>query len=134
MTRCSRSLVLAILLAAGCAPKALQQRVARLEERTAAVEKDVNGLTTMAADVEAVKAYFKEVSDKVRAMRDDTIRMLDEQSLRVEEGRKEYLRILQMQEKVLEDLLPALKTAIQALEKELPPAEKSLAPPPNPGA
>jgi conjugal transfer/entry exclusion protein len=68
----------------------------------------VASLKGMAADVDAVKAYFKQVSDSMRAMRDDMVRLLDEQSQRVEEGRQEYVRILQAQEQVLKGLLPEL--------------------------
>jgi len=127
------------LLATGCAPKELERRIAVLEQsqaklaqETAAATQKVQKLETLAADVDAVKAYFKEVSDKVRAMRDDIMRLLDEQSMRVDEGRQAYLRVLRIQEKTLQALLPMLDKAIKALEKKLPEARKAVAPPPAP--
>lgn len=131
-----RRLALALSAAsvcAGCAPRGLQQRVAALEQnqtrltkRAVAAEKGLADLQAFAADVEAVKAYFKQVADKMRAMRNDMVRLLDEQSMRVEEGRKEYVRILRSQEQVLQKMLPQPAKAIQTLEQKLPAAEEAV--------
>ncbi|NQT85355.1 hypothetical protein HQ560_01235 [bacterium] len=136
-------LVLAAV-AAGGVPPAMERRLATLEQqqadlvrRTATAEAAVERFKNLGADVEAVKAYFKQVADRVRGMRDDMVRLLDEQSLLVEEGRKEYVRILRVQEQVLSKLLPEVTKAIQSLEKKLPEAGATLPaapPPPDLGA
>jgi len=141
------SLVLAVL-AAGCVPPDFEKRVAALERQQAALAQQAAAAAAAAerfknlgADVEAVKAYFKQVADRVRTMRDDMVRLLDEQSMLIEEGRSEYIRILRAQEKVLSDLLPELSKAIAKLDKKLPdadgtipkaPATPGVRPPPGP--
>jgi hypothetical protein len=127
------------ILAVGCAPPGLESRLAQLEKqqrdlarRATAAEAELARLRNLGADVEAVKAYFKQVADRVRTIRDDMVRLLDEQSMRVEEGRQEYVRILRTQEQVLSKLVPEVAKAIQSLEKKLPQAGSTLPKGPEP--
>jgi len=105
----------------------VEQSQAALAARAAAAEDKLARLQGIAADIEAVKAYFKQVEDSIRSLRADTVILLDEQRARVDEGREEYLRILRGQEQLLRGILPQLGEAIQKLQQKLPESEGRLA-------
>jgi len=111
---------------------AVKQRAASADSTATTALNNSKQAAGLAADIDAVKAYFKQVSDKVRSMRDDIVRILDEQNLRIDEGRKEYLKVLEHQKKVLEATQVELDNAIKVLAPKPPPAEKGVsdAPPP----
>lgn len=137
-----RLAALSLLVAAlGCAPRELTARLTQLEQehaqlvqRTAAAEKRLAEFHAFAADIDAVKAYFKQVSDSLRSMRSDMVRLLDEQHQRVEEGRQEQIRVLRAQERIITQLLPEIARAIQALEKKLPQPNAAIPAPTEPPA
>jgi predicted transcriptional regulator len=86
----------------------------------------------LAVDMESVRAYFKDVSDRVSAMRTDIVGLIDDQRVRLDEGRKEYLRILHRQKDVLDSMSKDLDTAIKELEKETRKPEDTVAKEPLP--
>lgn len=111
----------------GCASNNLDQRIIKLEDTVSQLNRKVEEtdqhvcrLDNLKSDVEAVKAYFKEVQEKVRAMRDDIVKLIDEQSLVVEKGRKEYLRILLRQKDMLDQMQKDVEKAAKELNAPLP--------------
>lgn len=111
---------------AGCTSLGVEQRVEALERQQAALDSRVKKLERFDADVEAVRAYFKQVSGKVRSMRDDIVALLDEQSLLVQEGRAQYIRVLRRQKQLLADMQAEIDRAVKELEKDLPEAEQEV--------
>jgi len=95
---------------------ALKTELAAVKGEAAAAVKSSKQAAGLAADIDAVKAYFKQVSDKVRSMRDDIVRLLDEQNVRIDEGRKAYLKVLQHQKQVLEATQAELDKAMKVLD------------------
>jgi len=136
--------VLAIALAcAACAPRKLVERVTLLEERndqltarTTSLEKKMTRVEALVDEVEAAKAYTREVADKLTAIRDRYARLLDEQNQRIDDGRKAYISVLQAQRVSLQQRLRELDRAIADLHAPPPrprtPASGTLPAPPPP--
>jgi len=131
------TVVLAVFVA-GCAQQqALEGRVGMLETSVAKldltskkVDAQMEQIGKLSADLEAERAYFKDVKDYVRLMRDDTVGLIDEQRKRVEEGRAEYLRILRRQKELMVSLQGEVDLAMTELEKKPAQAGATIPQPP----
>jgi ABC-type transporter Mla subunit MlaD len=128
--------VLAALLS-GCASSKVNERLQGMEGTLAQVNASMSQmdqrlarLEQFSTDVDAVKSYSKDVSDRVRAMRDDTVRLLDEHRVLMEEGRDEYLRVLLQQKVMLNGMIREIDTAVRALEKRSPRPDAAVTPAP----
>ena len=124
----------AALLLSGCAGSGLDKRVLKLEDtvsqldrKSAENDQRLRRLDNLDSDLDAIKAYFKEVREQVRAMRDDIVKLIDEQNLVVEKGRKEYLRILLRQKDMLDRMQKELDEAAKELNAPLPAAQSAVA-------
>ena len=124
----------AALLLSGCAGGGLDKRVLKLEDtvsqldrKSAENDQRLRRLDNLDSDLDAIKAYFKEVREQVRAMRDDIVKLIDEQNLVVEKGRKEYLRILLRQKDMLDRMQKELDEAAKELNAPLPAAQAAVA-------
>lgn len=117
--------ILIVVALAGCAETKLEKRVSalemsvgRLETAAAKVDAQMNQLGKLSADLEAERAYFRDVKEYVRLMRDDTVTLIDDQRKKVEEGREEYLRILRREADLLQSLQGEVNAAMGELEKK----------------
>jgi hypothetical protein len=122
-------LLLAVaVLCAGCVTTeeftALSGRVSGIDKRVGAVERGVKDLGGLNADVDAIRAYFLEVKNRVAEMRDDTVRLLDEQRVSIDETRAVYI-------KALKEHQASLEGVIKELEKKLSSIDESVAQPPK---
>lgn len=123
---------LAVLLA-GCASSRLDDRVLKLEDtvsrldrKAAETDMRLGRLDALDSNAEAIKAYFREVREQVRSMRGDIVKLIDEQSLAVEKGRKEYLRILLRQKEMLDRMQKEVEMAARELNAPLPDAQSAV--------
>jgi predicted nuclease with TOPRIM domain len=116
-------------LVAGCG--GLGKRVESLESRDRDLEQQVEKLRATVASLEklpqevgSAKAYASQVTEKVKAMRAETVRMLEEQRVLAESGREEYLRILRREQELLKGLEGEMQVAIDELQKKSPSPER----------
>jgi len=132
-------LLLAGTLGAGCATKgavevirqdlaALRMQVSddtsSIRSRLDTLDKKTEAVSVLQADLQAVKSYFGRVSERVRRMRDDVVKILDEHNLRIDGTQQTQLRLLQRQKRQMEDSIIEIDRAIKILQKALPePAE-----------
>jgi len=124
------------LVCLGCLNSEARRRLETLENKQAQLREDFDGIGSkldtvdrmgqLAADLEAVKAYFKEVSDRMRVMRHDVVTALDEQNARIEEGRREYVKVLKRQQVMLAYMQQEIERALKELEKTPPEADKTV--------
>lgn len=106
----------------------LKAQLAKLEERYQRTETRVDGFKGLSADVEAVRTYFLDVKNTVKQMRDDTVRILDEQRVAIDQSRKTYLKLLknqqEMLDKVIKDMDKFLADTDTGVAREPAPATK----------
>ena len=122
-----RRLVLLIVIAGlACTGCAQVQQIGKNQERIEEIDSRIDKIEVISADLDAIKAYFKDVSTRTREMRDDMVGILDEQNVRVDEGRASYIKILQRQKEMLAGMQAEVDKAIQALNKELPVPAKAV--------
>jgi septal ring factor EnvC (AmiA/AmiB activator) len=106
--------------------KAMRSHMTSLDKRTQVV-------SVLQADLQAVKSYFKQVADKVRMMRDDVVKILDEQNMKIDGTRRTQIRLLLHQKKLMEASLVEIDSAMKVLQKALPdPAGSVTKEPPRP--
>jgi hypothetical protein len=118
------SIIVVGLACVGCTSARLKRRVAIVENRATEVEQNLAKLRQLPADVAASRAYVKDVSDEMKDMRREMVGMLDEQNLKVEQGRREYVRVLTYQKMALSALQVELDKLIEKVEGQLPQATK----------
>jgi chromosome segregation ATPase len=98
----------------------VRQNADAAKQNAEAARKNAARVTVIAADVDAVKVYLKQVAGRVREMRDEVVRILDEQNTKIDSGRKAYLDVLKRQRSVMDGTVQELERAIKELEKTLP--------------
>lgn len=125
--RMALSIIVVGLACVGCTSARLKRRVAIVENRATEVEQNLAKLRQLPADVAASRAYVKDVSDEMKDMRREMVGMLDEQNQRVEQGRREYVRLLTYQKTALSALQVDLDKLIEKVEGQLPQATKGAA-------
>lgn len=145
-------IILAVSIMSGCGPDGSTPQMTReemqkkliegdtrtqsLEATLSAYKKDLDVLSNkvneqLSADVDATRAYMKQVADNLRELHVKTALMLDTQNQYISEGRKAYLQVLEEEMKVLRSKLDAMDKAVDILKKEMPAAKEGLPSEPN---
>ena len=125
--RMALGIIVVALACVGCTSARLKRRVAIVENRATELEQSLAKLRQLPADVAASRAYVKDVSDEMKDMRREMVGMLDEQNLKVEQGRREYVRLLTYQKTALGALQAELDKLIKQVEGQLPQATEGTA-------
>lgn len=139
MYRLMRTLGLAVILVAlfsGCvSTKNFELLQAEVRDVDAEVEmvgsnlrntnERIDSLKSLTADVEAVRTYFLEVKENVRQMRDETILLLDEYRVGIEETRGAYISALKGQQQTIQGVIEKLEQKVPAGSSRMskPPAD-----------
>jgi dsDNA-binding SOS-regulon protein len=95
----------------------LEASVLKMSEDSRAAAQRLSKIEGLSGDIEAVKAYNIRVMEYVRSMRDDIVKLLDTNRVIMEDGRREYLRILIRQQDLVKSMLIDIGKAIIELQK-----------------
>ena len=128
MHRAMRTVGFVASLAVCCSGCVSTKRFAELQEEVRSVDADdraidedvakanrrIDDLKSLTADVKAVRGYFLEVKESVRQMRDETILLLDEYRVGIEETRAGYVRALRGQQDSIQVVIDELEKNVSA--------------------
>ena len=115
--------LLLVPLAAGCGGPG--KKVEILENQNRDLQRQVEQLRTTVAsleklpfEVEAAKAYGSQLTEKIKAMRADTVQRLEEQRVLTDGVREEHLRILHREQELFKTLQSEVQVAIDEIQKK----------------
>jgi predicted nucleic acid-binding Zn-ribbon protein len=113
-------LIAVAALASGCATKSevelIRKDIAAIRSQMVGLEKKAEAVPALQKELSSAKTYFKKIADDMARMRNDVVRMLDEQNLRIDGTQQTQIRLLQHQKTILYQALAEIDKAMRELQ------------------
>jgi len=114
------ALIAGAALASGCATKSevelIRKDIAAIRSQMVGLEKKAEAVPALQEELSSAKTYFKKIADDMARMRNDVVRMLDEQNLRIDGTQQTQIRLLQHQKTILYQALAEIDKAMRELQ------------------